>query len=175
MVNEAVYTFRVGILKPTRCSIILTWLAELGSTRRGIYPGAVFISHKISSCGNVREDLLAKTGANTILAISYQLFFSTACPNTMEERVCDWCSLIIGDYSSAKITFPTDLLHAVSALARLFADELCSPYLVGLWLEVLWCTLSWYPLSWHSDDVRAERGRRTTLRPPGLGLPSTPQ
>jgi hypothetical protein len=29
-------------------------------------------------------------------------------------------------------------------LANLFADDLRSPYLAGLWLEGLWYTLSWY-------------------------------
>jgi hypothetical protein len=59
------------------------------------------------------------------------------------EEVYIWCSGIIRHYSNAKITFPTDRLPAVSALAKLFADQLCSPYLAGLWLEGLWYTLSW--------------------------------
>jgi hypothetical protein len=59
------------------------------------------------------------------------------------EEVYIWCSGIIRHYSNAKITFPTDRLPAVSALAKLFADQLCSPYLAGLWLEGLWHTLSW--------------------------------
>ncbi|KAH8755589.1 heterokaryon incompatibility protein-domain-containing protein, partial [Hyaloscypha finlandica] len=61
-----------------------------------------------------------------------------------EEFLDIWCSQIIRHYSLAKITFPTDRLPAVSALAKHFADELCSPYLAGLWLEGLWYTLSWY-------------------------------
>ena len=61
-----------------------------------------------------------------------------------EELLDIWCRDIIPNYSDAKITFPTDRLPAVSALAKHFADELCSPYLAGLWLEGLWYTLSWY-------------------------------
>lgn len=62
----------------------------------------------------------------------------------MESLLHAWCFWVITGYSSAKITFATDRLPAVSALAKLFADELCSPYLAGLWLEGLWYTLSWY-------------------------------
>ena len=54
-----------------------------------------------------------------------------------------WCRNI-SQYFRAKITFPLDRLIAVSALAKLFADELHSTYLAGLWLEGLWYTLSWY-------------------------------
>jgi hypothetical protein len=78
-----------------------------------------------------------------------------------EERLNIWCNQIINQYSGAKITFPTDRLPAVSALAKHFADELCSPYLAGLWLEGLWYTLSWY---------RGER--RSTGRPKNYIAPS---
>jgi hypothetical protein len=64
--------------------------------------------------------------------------------DNIESRLHVWCFWVITHYSSAKITFPTDRLPAVSALANLFADDLCSPYLAGLWLEGLWYTLSWY-------------------------------
>jgi hypothetical protein len=77
------------------------------------------------------------------------------------ERLYIWCSLIISRYSDAKITFPIDRLPAVSALAKHFADELCSPYLAGLWLEGLWYTLSWY---------RTER--ESTERPKNYIAPS---
>jgi len=51
---------------------------------------------------------------------------------------------IVKNYCGAKITFPTDRLPAISALANLTANHLCCPYLAGLWLEGLWYTLSWY-------------------------------
>ena len=44
-----------------------------------------------------------------------------------KELLDIWCGEIICNYSNAKITFPADRLPAVSALAKHFADELCSP------------------------------------------------
>ncbi|KAE9367236.1 HET-domain-containing protein [Stipitochalara longipes BDJ] len=62
---------------------------------------------------------------------------------TLEDRLHAWC-LVVRNYSRAKITFSTDRLPAISALAKLCADDLCSPYLAGLWLEGLWYTLCWF-------------------------------
>ncbi|KAH8600172.1 heterokaryon incompatibility protein-domain-containing protein, partial [Bisporella sp. PMI_857] len=61
-----------------------------------------------------------------------------------KDRLHAWCHKFVEKYSRARITFPTDRIPAISALARLFADDLCSPYLAGLWLEGLWYTLSWF-------------------------------
>jgi hypothetical protein len=65
-----------------------------------------------------------------------------------------WCR-IVEDCSGARITFPTDRLPAVSALANIAANHLCSSYLAGLWLEGLWYTLSWY----RAGDESVERPR----------------
>ncbi|PMD29441.1 HET-domain-containing protein [Hyaloscypha variabilis F] len=61
----------------------------------------------------------------------------------LENQLATWCE-VVETYSSAKLTFPTDRLPALSALARFFAEDLRSPYLAGLWLEGLWYTLLWY-------------------------------
>jgi hypothetical protein len=78
-----------------------------------------------------------------------------------EELLSIWYDQIIHHYSDAKITLPTDRLPAVSALAKHFADELCSPYLAGLWLEGLWYGLSWF-----------RRGSQSTERPKNYIAPS---
>ncbi|KAI0403019.1 HET-domain-containing protein [Xylaria palmicola] len=63
-------------------------------------------------------------------------------PKTSRE----WC-LLIGGYSNRLLTYETDRLPAISALARRFslADELPTPrtYLAGLWLEDLPWLLCW--------------------------------
>jgi hypothetical protein len=59
--EQSFYTFQNIILLPMETSTILTWLVELGSTKRDIYLGATSISHKTSSFGNAGEDLLVKT------------------------------------------------------------------------------------------------------------------
>lgn len=61
----------------------------------------------------------------------------------IEKALYLWCLSIVKNYSGAKITFPTDRLPAISALANLTANHRCCPYLAGLWLEGLWYTLSW--------------------------------
>ncbi|KAN0091688.1 HET domain containing protein [Hyaloscypha variabilis] len=80
------------------------------------------ISHSISSFGSAERVSQGKMG---------------------QDQLATWCE-IVQTYSSAKITYPTDRLPALSALARLFAEDLRSPYLAGLWLEGLWYTLLWY-------------------------------
>jgi hypothetical protein len=88
--------------------------------------------------GFAGEDLVPREPGVLIPAYLLQM----RARNDMESRLHFWCTWIITQYSSAKITYPTDRLPAVSALAKLFADDLRSPYLAGLWLEGLWYTLS---------------------------------
>jgi hypothetical protein len=90
--------------------------------------------------GFAGEDLVPYSFYN--LTPSYLL--NSGARKSADELLFIWCRVIIPNYSDAKITFPTDRLPAVSALAKHFADVLCSPYLAGLWFEGLWYTLSWY-------------------------------
>jgi hypothetical protein len=75
---------------------------------------------------------------------------------TSEQRLQGWCHNIVRKYSAAKITFPTDRLPAISALARLFSDDLSSPYLAGLWFEGLWYTLSWFRIELDSVEKQKD-------------------
>jgi len=73
----------------------------------------------------------------------------------LEDRLHVWCDQVVKKSSRARITFPTDRLPAISALARLFADDLCSPYLADLWLKRLWYNLNWGRLG-NEDGERAK-------------------
>jgi hypothetical protein len=53
---------------------------------------------------------------------------------------------IITDYSHKKLTFSSDKLPAISALASEFAKETGSEYLAGLWREDLCTGLLWIPV-----------------------------
>ncbi|PMD50972.1 HET-domain-containing protein [Hyaloscypha bicolor E] len=109
--------------------------------------------------GFASEDMVPDCSEPSPLTPSYLL--NIRATKSAEQHLQSWCYQIISHYSDAKITFPTDRLPAVSALAKHFADELCSPYLAGLWLEGLWYTLSWY-----------RRERQSTERPKNYIAPS---
>lgn len=61
-----------------------------------------------------------------------------------KEILHTWYNSIVIGYSSAELTWQTDRLPAISALAKVFNHHLKMPYLAGLWLEELWYGLSWY-------------------------------
>jgi hypothetical protein len=79
-----------------------------------------------------------------------------AMPN-MELKLYVWCTWVLCQYTDARLTVPTDRLTAVSALARLFYQELKSPYLAGLWQEGLWYTLSWVCCKRDGEARRSEQ------------------
>jgi hypothetical protein len=65
---------------------------------------------------------------------------------TNGEKLDLWYNRIIDIYSKGELTIPIDRLPAMSALARIWAQDLQSPYLAGMWLHGLWIALCWYRL-----------------------------
>lgn len=65
-----------------------------------------------------------------------------------------WCTWVLRPYTEASLTVPADRLPAISAVARLFYEEMKSPYIAGLWKEGLWYTLCWYR---RNSENRASR------------------
>jgi Heterokaryon incompatibility protein (HET) len=90
--------------------------------------------------GFTGEDLLPRRRGSLMPAFVLQMRAS----GDIQTRVQMWCTWVINSFSMARLTVPTDRLPAISALARLFSEDIQSPYLAGLWLEGLWYTLSWY-------------------------------
>jgi hypothetical protein len=91
----------------------------------------------------------------------YAASFLNSRSDEMDWCLFKWCVHIVGAYSRAIITYPTDRLPAISAMAKIFADQICSPYLAGLWLEGLWYTLSWYRIP-HAGKYTVERPQQYT-------------
>jgi hypothetical protein len=60
------------------------------------------------------------------------------------SKIHVWCTWVLRHYTEASLTVPADRLPAISAMARLFYEEMKSPYIAGLWKEGLWYTLCWY-------------------------------
>jgi len=65
--------------------------------------------------------------------------------STPAKALATWyLELISNDYSRRKLSFPTDILPAISGLASLVNTHLKSQYLAGIWYDGLEWALLWY-------------------------------
>ncbi|KAH9850122.1 heterokaryon incompatibility protein-domain-containing protein [Lenzites betulinus] len=82
------------------------------------------------------------------------LFYPKASPDQAQSKICsdmrEWTQLhlawleILVDYTSRKLTNPSDKLVACGAVAAAFQRVLHSDYLAGLWRDTLLDDLLWY-------------------------------
>lgn len=63
--------------------------------------------------------------------------------NDPDHVMKSWCR-VVAQYSTLQITFPGDILPAISGLANIFAQATGFTYVAGLWTEHIHSGLIWY-------------------------------
>jgi hypothetical protein len=102
-----------------------------------------------SFCG---EDLVPRDHGSVRPAIVLRL----RALSNIESKIHVWCTWVLRNYTEASLTVAADRLPAISAIARLFYEEMKSLYIAGLWKEGLWYTLCWYRCDSEKRATREE-------------------